>query len=262
MPSGGSQPLQRLEQAQGGQHRRALPVGRVVGQELCDSRVELLLLFRGEQGFRHGARFVGPPKRESNEKARLSRHRISPHNARVSGPEDKRQSPRMALVLRVDYPSKQALADATENISFGGVFVQTTQKFPLGEQVQLSLSFPGLLEAIEITGRVSWVRAEQSGGRGPGVGFAVEAVEHRKRLERLLSVEPSVTEQLPTGTAPATGFRVLIVEDNPHIIEMYSYVLKKLAANDLKGKVPLEVHFAADGHARARPAARPRPSTW
>jgi CheY-like chemotaxis protein len=41
---------------------------------------------------------------------------------------------------------------------------------------------------------------------------------------------------------------VLIVEDNPHIIEMYSYVLKKLAANDLQGRVPLEVHFAPDGH--------------
>ncbi len=47
----------------------------------------------------------------------------------------------------------------------------------------------------------------------------------------------------------AEGMRVLIVEDNPHIIEMYSYVLKKLAANDLKGNVPLEVHFAVDGHA-------------
>jgi CheY-like chemotaxis protein len=42
---------------------------------------------------------------------------------------------------------------------------------------------------------------------------------------------------------------VLIVEDNPHIIEMYSYVLKKLAANELKGASPLEVHFATDGHA-------------
>ncbi|MBL9039093.1 MAG: response regulator [Archangium sp.] len=30
---------------------------------------------------------------------------------------------------------------------------------------------------------------------------------------------------------------------------MYSYVLKKLAANELKGTTPLEVHFAADGHA-------------
>ncbi len=49
--------------------------------------------------------------------------------------------------------------------------------------------------------------------------------------------------------APSAGMRVLIVEDNPHIIEMYSYVLKKLAANDLKSAHSLEVHFAADGHA-------------
>ena len=59
------------------------------------------------------------------------------------------------------------------------------------------------------------------------------------------------TEQ-PTASgasaSAAPGVSVLIVEDNPHIIEMYSYVLKKLAANDLKGRVPLEVHFAPDGH--------------
>lgn len=57
-------------------------------------------------------------------------------------------------------------------------------------------------------------------------------------------------DQPQSATGQRTeGMRVLIVEDNPHIIEMYSYVLKKLAANDLKGNVPLEVHFAADGHA-------------
>jgi CheY-like chemotaxis protein len=42
--------------------------------------------------------------------------------------------------------------------------------------------------------------------------------------------------------------RVLIVEDNPHIIEMYSYVLKKLTASALQERGGLEVHFAADGH--------------
>jgi CheY-like chemotaxis protein len=51
-----------------------------------------------------------------------------------------------------------------------------------------------------------------------------------------------------SGTEPP-GARVLIVEDNPHIIEMYSYVLKKLAANELMGGGGIEVHFAADGHA-------------
>src|SRR6478752_3324652 len=59
------------------------------------------------------------------------------------------------------------------------------------------------------------------------------------------------TEQIQSDTVatPPPGVRVLIVEDNPHIIEMYSYVLKKLAASDFKGGTPLEVHFAADGHA-------------
>jgi len=50
------------------------------------------------------------------------------------------------------------------------------------------------------------------------------------------------------SSSPPSGFCILIVEDNPHIMEMYSYVLKKLAAGDLGGKVPLEVHFAGDGH--------------
>jgi CheY-like chemotaxis protein len=63
----------------------------------------------------------------------------------------------------------------------------------------------------------------------------------------------SIEQTQPTESAPreardGEAVRVLIVEDNPHIIEMYSYVLKKLAANELKGKLPLEVHFAAEGH--------------
>lgn len=64
-----------------------------------------------------------------------------------------------------------------------------------------------------------------------------------------MSAEQTQASADPRGTPPPGGFRVLIVEDNPHIIEMYSYVLKKLAANELKGATPLEVHFAADGHA-------------
>ena len=50
------------------------------------------------------------------------------------------------------------------------------------------------------------------------------------------------------GEGAMLDCRVLIVEDNPHIIEMYAYVLKKLASGELAGKVPLEVHFAPDGH--------------
>lgn len=49
--------------------------------------------------------------------------------------------------------------------------------------------------------------------------------------------------------ALAGSVRVLVVEDNPHIIEMYSYVLRKLGTSIPEGSAPLEVHFAADGNA-------------
>jgi uncharacterized protein (TIGR02266 family) len=164
----------------------------------------------------------------------------------VSPESDLRESPRVPFILRVDYLDQKAFSDATENLSKGGFFVQTEVKLEVGTQVPLRLSFPGLLDPVEIVGRVAWVRPEQAGGRGAGVGIAVDSQSHRDLLERLLTVEaqPPPGAQVP----PAGGFRVLIVEDNPHIIEMYSYVLKKLAANELKGTVPLEVHFAPDGH--------------
>ncbi len=164
----------------------------------------------------------------------------------VSSDSDKRDSPRIPFILRVDYPNQASFSDATENLSNRGLFIQTDSKLGMGTKVPLSLSFPGLLDPVEIVGRVAWVRPEQAGGRGAGVGIAVDSEDHRRTLERLLTL--GAQPPAPTQAPPAGGFRVLIVEDNPHIIEMYSYVLKKLAANELKGAVPLEVHFAPDGH--------------
>lgn len=160
--------------------------------------------------------------------------------------EEKRQDERFPFVLKVEYANRRQVADATENLSRGGLFIQTEQPWQVGDIVPLALSFPGLLDPIEIVGRVTWIRPALGSGVG-GVGIAVQTDEDRKRLEKLLalSAEGGGSKE---QAVPATGFRVLIVEDNPHIIEMYSYVLKKLAANDLQGKVPLEVHFAPDGH--------------
>src|SRR4051794_14543450 len=158
---------------------------------------------------------------------------------------EKRRDERFPFVLKVSYSSKQQVADATENLSRGGLFIQTDQPWQIGDIVPLSLSFPGLLDPVEIVGRVAWVRPALGSGVG-GVGISVHGDPDRNRLENLLALT-SDTAASPQPIPPG-GFRVLIVEDNPHIIEMYSYVLKKLAANDLGGRVPLEVHFAPDGH--------------
>jgi len=41
--------------------------------------------------------------------------------------------------------------------------------------------------------------------------------------------------------------RVLIVEDNPHVIDMYRYVVRKVATVDFEGKIPIDVDLAPDG---------------
>jgi uncharacterized protein (TIGR02266 family) len=153
--------------------------------------------------------------------------------------DEKRENLRIPFVLRVQWRDRTQAADATENLSTGGLFVQTDRPFEVGTRIPLTLSFPGLLDPIEVMGVVSWVRAATEDQQA-GVGIQVTDGAERQRLEGLLNTEKR--------SIPADGFRVLIVEDNPHIIEMYSYVLKKLAAGDLGGKVPLEVHFAPDGH--------------
>ncbi|MBX5483506.1 MAG: TIGR02266 family protein [Myxococcaceae bacterium] len=166
----------------------------------------------------------------------------------ASAPEDKRTHPRLPWVLRVDYPDRDRCLDATENLSQGGLFIQTDQTFDVGQPVPLSLSFPGLLDPIELVGVVAWVRPSKGEERG-GVGIRVEREADKKRLSELVQGgAPTPGGGSAPSALPKEGFRILIVEDNPHIIDMYSYVLRKLASGELAGKVPLEVHFAPDGH--------------
>ncbi|MGO9829245.1 MAG: TIGR02266 family protein [Myxococcaceae bacterium] len=156
--------------------------------------------------------------------------------------DDKRGDARVPFVLRVHFQDRAAALNATENLSRGGLFIQTSEALRPGELVSLAVSFPGLLEPVALSGEVVWVRLPRPEAVG-GLGIRVADRAARKRLEAMLG------EGLPQRTLPvASGYRVLLVEDNPHVVEMYSYVLKKLAAEELGGRVPMEVHFAKDGH--------------
>lgn len=160
---------------------------------------------------------------------------------------EKRADKRIPFILRVDYRDALHFPDVTENLSTGGLFIQTDRRLVVGEVVPISLSFPTLLDPVEIVGRVAWIRAPRGDQYG-GVGVRVESDADRKTLDDLVNSGGMETRSTDNQSLPPEGFRVLIVEDNPHIIEMYSYVLKKLATGTLGGKVPLDVHFAPDGH--------------
>jgi uncharacterized protein (TIGR02266 family) len=156
--------------------------------------------------------------------------------------DDKRGDARVPFVLRVHFQDRESALNATENLSRGGLFVQTSEALAPGEPVFLAVSFPGLLQPVPLAGEVVWVRLPRQDAVG-GLGIRVADPTARKRLEGMLQ------EGSPLRTSPpAAGYRVLLVEDNPHVVEMYSYVLKKLASENLGGRVPIEVHFAQDGH--------------
>ena len=157
--------------------------------------------------------------------------------------EDKRVDPRAPFVLRVNFRDRGDCLDATENLSRGGLFVQTSERFELGQNVELSVGFPGLLAPVALRGEVVWVRPPREDSSG-GVGIRVPDEADRRRLDSVLGGRASQALQAPDG-----GYKVLLVEDNPLVVEMYSYVLKKLASAELRGKIPMEVHFASEGHA-------------
>src|SRR5947207_2978948 len=121
---------------------------------------------------------------------------------------EKRSSTRLPMLLRVTYDDRALGVDATENLSRGGLFVQTEHPFEVGSSVALSVSFPGLLNPIELLGRVAW-RRPASEGMPAGVGVQVEREEDRRRLEALVTETESGRTKKPPPTYPAGGFHVL-----------------------------------------------------
>jgi uncharacterized protein (TIGR02266 family) len=158
---------------------------------------------------------------------------------------EKRGDPRVPLVLRVEYPGhERVVRDATENLSASGLFIRTERAPGVGERLPLQISFPGLLSPVTV--EVEVVRTRPAGIEGPaGVAVRVPAdrVEDRLALARL--AEAALAVGSGVASEPRT-FRILVVEDNHHVVEMYEYALRRLRGP--AGAVRVEVAFASNGH--------------
>src|SRR5262245_18517570 len=83
-------------------------------------------------------------------------------------PDDRRRHERSPIVLRVSYDdATDLLADYTENLSTGGTCVASNRELAEGTEVELALSFPGLIEPIPVAGVVRWTRT----GDEPMIGI-------------------------------------------------------------------------------------------
>jgi uncharacterized protein (TIGR02266 family) len=137
---------------------------------------------------------------------------------------DKRRHERQTVILRVDYDGADDLVgDYTDNLSLGGTFVATTRALPIGTEVRLVLSFPGLLEPVAIDGAVRWTRDDDD----PGVGIEFAEGPSLRRLteviERIRARDPRTVSRL---------IKVLVVEDNPHVANLIAQGLHGSARRD------------------------------
>lgn len=162
---------------------------------------------------------------------------------------ERRASPRFPLILAVGYAGAENVLDYTENLSATGLFICTERDFAVGERVALVLSFPQLLEPVEL--EVEVIRRRR-GGDGTPAGVAVRVPDDRpadrERLSRVSGELAGVRETRPTH-------RILLVEDNALVASMYAAALRRLSETDHFPGLAIEV--AGDGSAAFHRLLRP-----
>jgi uncharacterized protein (TIGR02266 family) len=111
---------------------------------------------------------------------------------------EQRQFTRKDISLLVTYEAvEDFIDDYTANVSVGGCFIRTQNKFVLGETIGLSLSVPFVdntnpdhpqhtTEIIETKAVVRWVSDNRS-FTGVGLQFVVLSASDRAKIERLVS---------------------------------------------------------------------------
>jgi len=161
--------------------------------------------------------------------------------------QEKRLGVRHPILLEVSWPGWSGARDSTEDLSASGLFVRTERRLPVGADVPVELSFPGLLRALRLSATV--VRSQEpAGAQRGGLGMRFSEPDPEP-LRPLLSAAQA--------GGPRRPYRVLLVEDSALVASMYAEALRRLASQS--GWNGLEVETAESGRgALARLRLLPR----
>jgi type IV pilus assembly protein PilZ len=102
----------------------------------------------------------------------------------VARASDRREHERMAIRLRVKFPSLDVLQhDYSEDISHGGIFIQTQKPRNIGDKFLIILVHPETGEELELEGTVIRVARQDahSPGSVSGMGIKFQGLDEKKR---------------------------------------------------------------------------------
>jgi CheY-like chemotaxis protein len=133
----------------------------------------------------------------------------------------------------------------TTALSESSVMLATELVSPVGTEVRFQLSFPGLLEPRHYEGRVLEIHASDGHGfaRALEIGFSFKDDDERRSVGAI--VERVRESGVMRAAAPSGqgSYKVLLVEDNGLIREMFAYGVDKYFR---KNAATVHVDFADD----------------
>jgi CheY-like chemotaxis protein len=148
--------------------------------------------------------------------------------------------------VRGEGDDRAPIVTNTVALSESGVHVVAELPCAVGAKVHVQLSFPGLLEPQTYTARVEEIYEPNGPGlpRTLAMTFLFDGADERQHIYDLLA---RVRESGVFRTAPVEGrkasYRVLIVEDNSMIRDMFAYGVEKYFR---KHSTAVVVDFADD----------------
>jgi uncharacterized protein (TIGR02266 family) len=98
--------------------------------------------------------------------------------------EGKRKHHRKPFFMVVDYATKEgAFKDFIQNISAGGVFIETRMPFSVGQEISMTFTLPKFQKPFKVNGKI--VRTLPD---GIGVAFLMENQEQEDMVQSLLEM--------------------------------------------------------------------------
>mgnify|MGYP001327099566 CR=1 FL=1 len=98
---------------------------------------------------------------------------------------ERRKTPRVMVRVLVDYESSDTyFYDYSNNLSEGGIYIETDRIQSVGSKITLRFTLPGIDRVFEATGHVTWAYQPKSGDGGPptdvlgkGMGIQFDTIE-------------------------------------------------------------------------------------
>jgi CheY-like chemotaxis protein len=138
---------------------------------------------------------------------------------------------------------KETVVSYARELTKQWVFVVTDWNPPLDTKVLLALSFPSVFEPVEVHARVSERRPSRGVGNPAGLRFEFEFDAPLTR-EAIATLARKISEgSRDLQPARTSAYRVLLVEDNALIRDLFSYGIGRFMS-ERQGK--LEFHHAPD----------------